>query len=277
MNATILKEEIGMKINKEDISQEDKELAVQVINSLRNGNRVIGTPARGLQITLKQLESKRDSVNVTKLDWLLKDRDLEESIAKLKAGIEGETQLGEFLSQLLKYNDSLDGIIAFASLSQEQDNNDKDYIPDSDFLIVHKDKFLIIDAKNISTNPNVPIHFVGNDIVTDSDKPKPILPGIHSSQRVWEEFFTKHNIKWYSIRNLVCIVNKTGAYITPPEESSMEVIHISTLNKYLTDWYNLPSGVDYVKLNDLTQLAKCQIRQDKSDLDLSYMKKVFKI
>ena len=264
-----------MKINKDNISEQDHEYALQILNTLRNGGRVIGNPGHGLEITLKNLEEKRDSKQLSKFEWGIKDAELEENIAKLKAGIEGEKNLSDFLSQLLKYNDDLDGIIAFASLSQEQENNDLDYIPDSDFLIVRNDNFLIIDAKNVSTNPNVPIHLVGNDILTDSDKPKTVLEGVHSSVKVWQNYFDKMGIKYNSIKNIVCIVNKKGAYITPPEATDMELIHIVDLNKYLTYWYEFDSGNDYVRLYDLVQLAKCQIRKEKSELNLTNMRRLF--
>lgn len=266
-----------MKIDKNNILEEDKERAVQLLNNLRSGNRVLGNPGRGLEITLAQLEEKRDSVSLTKLQWGLKDKELEDNIAKLKAGIEGEKQLADFLSQLLKYNDDLDGIIAFASLSQEQENNDKDYIPDSDFLIIRNDNILIIDAKNISTNPTVQIHLVGNNIMTDADKPKMILEGVHSSVRVWQNYFEKNGIKFNSIKNVICIVNKSGADITEPVDTSMELIHIADLNDYLMNWYQEPSGNDFVRLSDLVLLSKCEIRKEKSGLDLTYMKQTFKI
>ena len=264
-----------MRINKDGICENDREIAVQILNSLRAGQKVFGNPARGLEITLSELENKRDSKVYTKLEWALTDKELNENIEKLHAGIKGERELSEHLSQLLKYNDDLDGIIAFASLSQEQENNDLDYIPDSDFLIVRNDNFLIIDAKNVSTNPNVPIHLVGNDILTDSDKPKTVLEGVHSSVKVWQNYFDKMGIKYNSIKNIVCIVNKKGAYITPPEATDMELIHIVDLNKYLTYWYEFDSGNDYVRLYDLVQLAKCQIRKEKSELNLTNMRRLF--
>ncbi len=268
-----------MKINKDNISEEDKEMSIMLLNNLRSGNRVIGSPARGLEITLQELEEKRDNAisNLSHLQWGLKDKELEDNIAKLKAGIEGEKDLSVFLSELLKYNDDLDGVIAFASLSQEQENNNLDYIPDSDFVIVHNDKFLIVDAKNISTNPKVEIHIVGNDIVTNSDKPKMILEGVHSSVKVWQKYFDKNNVSYSSIKNIVCIVNKTGATCVESEDTDLELIHIAQLNDYLMNWYAEPSGVDYVKLYDLTVLAKCEIHKEKSGLDLSNMRKMFKI
>ena len=47
-----------MRINKDNISDSDKELAVSILNKLRAGNRVIGNPAEGLKKTLRELDSK---------------------------------------------------------------------------------------------------------------------------------------------------------------------------------------------------------------------------
>lgn len=266
-----------MRVDKSGIPEEDHEYAIQILNTIRQQHRVIGNPARGLEITLSDLEKKRDSVEKSPTKWLLKDSETAAKIALLKAGIKGEQDCCEFLSQILKYDDALGDCIAFASLSMEQENNDKDYIPDSDIMIVHNNNFLIIDAKNISTNPNVPIKLDGGDIITDSEKPKMILEGVHSSVHVWEEYFDKLGVKYNSIKNIICIVNESGAYITGSYNTSMELIHIVQLQDYLMKWYTLPTNVDYVRLYDLLQVAKCQIRKEKSDLDLSNMRKLFKV
>ena len=142
-------------------------------------------------------------------------------------------------------------------------------------MVVHLNNFLIIDAKNISTNPDVPIKLVGNDIVTASDKPKMILPNIHSSVNVWAKYFDKLGVKYNSIKNIICIVNESGAYIEDPEDTDMELLHIIDLQDYLMDWYKTPTNVDYIRLYDLLQIAKCQIRKEKSDLDLTNMKRLF--
>ena len=264
-----------MKINKDSIPENDKEHAVQILNVLRTGNRVFGSPAQGLKITLKGLEEKKNSVDNSPTTWLLKDKELIAQINMVKAGIDGEEKCSDFLSQLLKYNDDLDGCVAFASLSQDQENNKLDYIPDSDIMVVHLNNFLIIDAKNISTNPDVPIKLVGNDIVTAGDRPKMILPNVHSSVNVWAKYFDKLGVKYNSIKNIICIVNESGAYITEPEDTDMELLHIIDLQDYLMDWYKTPTNVDYIRLYDLLQIAKCQIRKEKSDLDLTNMKRLF--
>ena len=133
-----------MKIEKNGIPEEDKEYAIQILNDIRNRNRCIGNPAQGLKITLKGLEEKKNSVDNSPTTWLLKDKELIAQINMVKAGIDGEEKCSDFLSQLLKYNDDLDGCVAFASLSQDQENNKLDYIPDSDIMVVHLNNFLII-------------------------------------------------------------------------------------------------------------------------------------
>lgn len=264
-----------MKIDKSGILEQDKEYAVQILNDIRNQNRCIGNPAEGLKKTLRELEDKKDSVDKSPTSWLLKDKELLDNINKLKAGIDGEEKCSEFLSQLLKYDDSLDGCIAFASLSQEQENNNLDYIPDSDIMVMHLNNFLIIDAKNISTNPDVPIVLEGKDIITDTDRPKTILEGINSSVNVWKNYFDKVGVKYNSIKNIICIVNESGAYISPSRDTDMDLIHIIDLQEYLQKWYNTPTNVDYIRLYDLLQVANCQIRKEKSELDLTNMKRLF--
>ena len=264
-----------MKINKENICAEDKEMALSILNTLKLGQRVVGNPARGLEITLKELEKKKENYlsKLTKLDYELKDVELEDNIAKLKAGIEGEKKLADFLAQIIKYNDNLKDIIVIASVSQEQESNDKDYIPDSDFIVIHNDNFLIIDAKNINTNPAVPITLEKGVIQTTSDKPKILLEGIHSSEEVWRKYFEKNNIIYNNIDNVVCIVNKNGASIV---QGDADLIHISELNSYLLNWKQKESSGITI-LADVTKIAKCQIKKEKSNLDLKLFKKEFKI
>lgn len=47
-----------MVINKDGIIEEDKKLAISILNKLRSGSRVIGNPAEGLKITLKKLDEQ---------------------------------------------------------------------------------------------------------------------------------------------------------------------------------------------------------------------------
>ena len=104
---------------------------------------------------------------------------------------------------------------------------------------VHADNILIIDAKNISTNPKVPIHIVGNDILTDADKPKSILEGIHSSVRVWQNYFEKNGIKFNSIKNVICIEQLDNSIdtIVSHTKKVIDIEQMSTEYKTVFDRY----------------------------------------
>lgn len=267
-----------MKINKNNISEEDKKQAISILNALRSGQRVFGNPAQGLKITLKKLQEQLNTTSGNILSWELVDSELIANIAMLNAGIQGEEQLAQYLSTLLKNSDKLDGVIAFASLSYEQESNDKDYIPDSDFLIIFGRNVLVLDAKNIKTNPDVPITLEDGVIVT-VDKGKEIL-AVHQSTHIWENVLAEMNISIDSIDGYVVIVNKTGATVERNDEWQMshtKVIHISELYNELLIWKQWceQQGSDVADLNMLTQIAKAQVREEKSDLDLNAMKRQF--
>lgn len=260
-----------MRINKDGIFEEDKEIAVDVLNKLRSGIRVILNPAQGLKETLKKLEEKRDTKSFGKTDWLMKDADLEEQISKLKAGIKGEEELSDYLSTLLKYDEKLNSIVAFASLSAEQENNNLDYIPDSDFVLVCGRNILIIDAKNISTKADMVISLECGVIMTASGKE---LLEVHLSTHIWRKLLPNQIT---TIDGYVCIVNKTGCEIDRNEEwysCDYKLIHISELQTILEDWVShCKDDVCYLKM--LTDIAKTQVRKEKSGIDLSNMKHIF--
>lgn len=267
-----------MKINKNNISEEDKKQAISILNALRSGQRVFGNPAQGLKITLKKLKEQLNTTSGNILNWELVDSELIANIAMLEAGIQGEEQLAQYLSNLLKNSDKLDGIVAFASLSYEQESNDKDYIPDSDFLLIYGKNVLVLDAKNIKTNPNVPITLEDGVIVT-VDKGKEIL-AVHQSTHIWENALGDMGIHIDSIDGYVVIVNKTGATIERNDEWEMshtKVIHVSELYQEMLIWKQWcdSQNKDVIDLNMLTQIAKAQVREKKSDLDLSAMKRQF--
>ena len=222
-----------MKLNKDGILQEDKEIAIDLVNTLRTLIRVILNPAQGLKETLKKLEDKRDNVSFGKTDWMMKDTELEEQISKLKAGIKGEEELSDYLSTLLRYDNKLNGLIAFASLSAEQDNNQLDYIPDSDFLLVYGSNILVVDAKNISTKSEMTLYLEEGVIMTDKGKE---LLEVHPSTHIWQNLL-KDQIG--TIDGYVCIVNKTGCQIYRNEEwynNHYKLIHISELQQVLEEW-----------------------------------------
>ena len=265
-----------MKLNQDNIKPEDKQLAINVRNYLINGNRVIGEPSEGLKQTLKKLEEQRDNRVVGKADWLMKDTALEEQISKTMAGIKGETQLCEYLTQLIKYDDALNGLVAFASLSYQQEDNELDYIPDTDTLLVYGKNLLVIDAKNIKTKPNKPLMLASGVIV--DDKGKEILE-VHPSTHIWERVMHNAGIEIESIDGYVCIVNDTETDIIRNEEwftCHTKLIHISELKSILEEWVKGKNNTLY--LNMLTEIAKAQIKQERSlTIDVNAIKRQFGI
>ena len=117
-----------MKLVQDGIKDNDKNLAINIRNYLMAGNRVIGDPGEGLKQTLIKLEEKRDNRNVGITEWMVKDAELETQISLTKAGIEGEKQLCDYLASLIKYDDKLNGLVAFASLAYDfGEENNKEY------------------------------------------------------------------------------------------------------------------------------------------------------
>ena len=265
-----------MKLVQDGIKPEDKQLAINVRNYLVSGNRVIGDPGEGLKQTLKKLEEQRDSKIIGKADWFMKDTDLEEQISKTVAGIKGEESLCEYLTRLIKYDDALNGLIAFASLSYQQEDNTLDYIPDTDTLLVYGKHLLVIDAKNIKTKPNKPLMLCSGVVV--DDKGKEILE-VHPSTHIWERVMKNANIEIESIDGYVCIVNDTETEIIRTEEwyeCHTKLIHISELKSILEEWVIDKDNTLY--LNMLTEIAKAQIKKEKNlSMDLDAIKRKFNV
>lgn len=265
-----------MKLVQDGIKPEDKQLAINVRNYLVSGNRVIGDPGEGLKQTLKKLEEQRDSKIIGKVDWFMKDTDLEEQISKTVAGIKGEESLCEYLTRLIKYDDDLNGLIAFASLSYQQEDNTLDYIPDTDTLLVYGKHLLVIDAKNIKTKPNKPLMLCSGVVV--DDKGKEILE-VHPSTHIWERVMKNANIEIESIDGYVCIVNDTETEIIRTEEwyeCHTKLIHISELKTILEEWVANKDNTLY--LNMLTEIAKAQIKKEKNlSMDLDAIKRKFNV
>lgn len=265
-----------MKLVQDGIKPEDKQLAINVRNYLVSGNRVIGDPGEGLKQTLKKLEEQRDSKIIGKADWFMKDTDLEEQISKTVAGIKGEESLCEYLTRLIKYDDALNGLVAFASLSYQQEDNTLDYIPDTDTLLVYGKHLLVIDAKNIKTKPNKPLMLCSGVVV--DDKGKEILE-VHPSTHIWERVMKNANIEIESIDGYVCIVNDTETEIIRTEEwyeCHTKLIHISELKTILEEWVANKDNTLY--LNMLTEIAKAQIKKEKNlSMDLDAIKRKFNV
>lgn len=266
-----------MKLNQDGINPEDKQLAINIRNYLVAGNRVVGDPGEGLRQTLAQLEQQRDNRNFGVTDWVVKDSQLESQIAKTKAGILGETQLAEYLAKLIKYDDKLDGLIAFASLSYELENNDKDYIPDTDTLLVYGNHLLVIDAKNLKIKPGQSLMLL-DGVVIDAEKGKEILE-VHPSTHIWTKVMNKAGIQIDSIDGYVCIVNDTELDIIRNEEwyeSHTKLIHISELKSILEEWVQEKDNKASLKL--LTEIAKAQIKKEKNiSFDVDSIKRKFNV
>lgn len=269
-----------MRIIKDGIPNEDKLLALQVLNRLKVGDRVFGNPAEGLKDTLKQLEadheereSKRDA-----LDILDRDDGYKDQYRMLKAGINGEETLAEYFEKVVKLDKELQDIVVFASLSDPEQNEigeENGYIADSDFVAVYGNNILILDAKNIRTNPEMPVYLDGNNLVTVGGNP---LLELHPSIHIWRKIFQKNQCGYLSIHGCSVIVNKSGATIWKNQawhKSEVKPIHISDLVDFLHDWIKDKDPTTDLYL--LTVLAKMQIRKEGTTLDLSAARKKFGI
>ena len=253
-----------MKLNLDGLDKNNKaeyNLAINLVNYLKAGNRVIGDPGEGLRQTLAQLEEKRDNRNFGITDWITKDVELDTQIAKTKAGVKGEEQLCEFLAKLIKYDDKLEGLIAFASLAYDfGEENNLDYIPDTDTLLVYGNNLLVIDAKNLKTKPGNPLILVDNTLF-DAEKMKEIIT-VHPSTHIWQRVMDNAGIPIGSIDGYICIVSDTETEIIRDdhwEECHTKPIHISELKDVLEAWVEGKSN--YTSLKMLTEIAKAQIRK----------------
>lgn len=265
-----------MIIDKSGIRDEDKRRAQRILNQLRIGQRVFGNPAEGLKITLKELDKKVKQPNNNPLEFQLQDNDIKTEIARVKAGIEGEESLARYIEKMIKLDEGLDGLIAFASLSTEVGTlNSKGYIPDTDFLLVYGRNILVLDAKNIRTHPENPVFLAKGSLRNMNSV---LVEDIQPSTMFWKTHFENHGIPIDSIDGYMVIYNKIGATILKNAEwyqSDSKPIHISDLNQTLHDWIQGKDGT--VSLSLLTFLSKAQIRKPKSNMDLSEAFRRFKL
>lgn len=260
-----------MRILKSNVLESDRAYAYDILNRLRSGARVFGKPAEGLKKTLLSLEEnapEEDSFDSTTFN--LNDSDYQEKIAKLKKGIKGEETLAEYFEKVIRLDSKLSDIIVFASLGDE--DTDKDYIPDTDFLCVYGNNIMIIDAKAINTKSDIPIFVSGRGIYSALNHDVPILE-VNSSVPVWNDKLHDFDTR---IDGCVCIINKTGAEIFRDQEwvdSTIRPVHISELLDYLHSWVEDKDPTFDLSL--LVEIAKQQIQEEKSSLDLTYGKRLF--
>ena len=265
--------------DKERIAPEDMDLAVRVLNRLRAGDRVFGNPAEGLKMTLKGLEGQLSGLEASrgKLDYLVDDGEIRDQIAKIKAGIKGEEGLAEWLERVAKYDERLQDVIFFASMSDPQQNSGGDqYTSDSDFVALHGQNMLILDAKRIRTSPDVPVYLDGNTLVSVGGVE---ILELHPATYVWQKVIERSHVGPVSVKGCVVIVNTSGAIVWKNAEwykSDVRPVHISDLVSFMHDWLDQCDG-SATRLSTLTALAKMQIRVDKGDLDLSSARKKFHI
>lgn len=264
----------------ENIADEDKIIALQVLNRLKVGDRVFGNVAEGLKETLSNLEKDLDNIekNKNELDYLDNDGEIKSQIRMIKAGIKGEEALGEYFEKVVKLDDKLQDLVIFASLSDPDQNaigEENGYIADSDFVAVYGNYILILDAKNITTSPELPIYLDGNDLVTVGGQP---ILELHPSTHIWKNIFQKNRTPYVSIHGCVVIVNKKGALVWKNPEwyrSEVKPIHISDLVPFLHEW--IKDKDPETNLSILTTLAKMQIKKEESILDLSASRRRFGI
>lgn len=264
-----------MQIIKSNVTEDNKTLAYDILNKLRTGNRVFGKPAEGLKKTLSKLEENKPTKDsFDSVVYNLNDSEYEEQVAKLKKGIKGEETLGEYFEKIIRLDDVLQDIVVYASLGDE--DVDKDYIPDTDFMCVYGNSILLIDAKNINTKPDVPLFVQGDGIYSAFNHDIPVLE-VHTAIPVWKKIFSEElHGQEPEISGCTCIVNKTGAEIFRDEDwvnSDIKPIHISELLDFLHTWVEDKEPVFDLEL--LTIVMKKQITQSKSTIDLTYGKRVF--
>ena len=253
---------------------ETKKEAYLLLNKLKSGDRVFGNVAEGLKITLKETEKQIEQMKKSKgaLDYLDKDGDLKQQVRLLKAGINGEETLAEYCEKIIKFDENLNDIIFFASLSDSEQNEigeENGYIADSDFLAIYNNNILILDAKNIVTSPDMPIYLSEGELCTVGGKS---ILEIHSSVPIWRNYLTKNHVPYISIHGCSVIVNNSGACIWRNEEwhnSYVKPIHISELVDFLTEWVNSidsnENKVSECSLYLLTKICSTQIRKEKNE------------
>ncbi len=175
-------------------------------------------------------------------------------------------------------NDKLNGLVAFASLAYDfGEENDKDYIPDTDTLLVYGKHLLVVDAKNLKTKPNQTL-MLSQGSVIDADKGKELIE-VHPSTHIWQRVMENAGISLESIDGYVCIVNDTEIEILRTDEwyeSHTKLIHISELKGILEEWVEGKDNTLY--LNMLTEISKAQIKKKKEiSFDVDAIKRKFKI
>lgn len=261
-----------MKIDKNGISKSDHKEAIKILNKLRGGGRVFGNPGEGLKQTLKNMETNNKDEN-NPFGYKLIDRELKSNISKLKAGIKGEETLANYFEKIIKHSEELDGLVVFASLAYEPDES-LDYTPDTDFVAIYGKHILVLDAKNVVTNKELPIYMNGNEICT----PRGVLLEVKPSTFIWKKIFVNNGIDFDSISGCSVLINQNGATIFKNHQwhkSEAKPVHISDLYEFLLDW--IKDKDNTLSLNMVTKIAQTQIRKESSGIEWGTAYNKFKI
>lgn len=264
-----------MKIDKTGINEEEKHQAQRLLNQLRGGQRVFGNPAEGLKKSLRELDVEDEK---SQTEFELQNVEKQKEIKKVKAGINGEEGLANYLSKILKLEEDLEGIVAFASLSignNEEQMEEKGYIADTDFLLIYGSNIMILDAKNVKTNPENPV-FMQEGALCNMNST--LLDEIIPSTNLWGKYFERMQIDIEDITEYLVIYNKVGATILKNGEwhqSLIKPIHVSDIKDILKEWVRDKENTLPLKL--VTKLSDGQIRKEKSDINLSQAFKKFKL
>lgn len=262
-----------MRIDKNGVSEENRIEAASILQKLRDGSRLFGNVAEGLEKTLKKREKELEEFTKASnpLDFLHDDSEFREDIKKLKAGINGELKLAEYIETIIKLDDELQDIIFFASLAdpdQQDIAKENGYISDSDFIAVYGNDILIIDAKNVNTTPEIPLFIQGKTLISAAGVE---IYELHPAVHVWRKVFEKYGINYISsVHGCSVIVNNKGATIwrNPAwKASEAKPLHIAEFRQFLLDWIEKKDKNPVVNLNLLVTISKMQIRTGNSETD----------
>lgn len=261
-----MKRKIG--IDKTGIKEEDKEIAVDILGKLRNGERVFGNPGEGLKKTLKNIDEKiQKSKSSDPLEWTIVDKDLIKEKNLAKAGLSGEQQLAEYIEKIVKNDPELHGITFFASLSENYQDHleESGYIPDTDFIAVYGNNIMILDAKNIRVQEDSPLYIIENKLMSLNT----VLMELSPSNYFWENLFLKEGLD-VKTDGCVVIISQSKALIFKNQEwyiSPCKPVYIGDLRQFLLDWINKIED-NKISLRLLVFLSKMQIK--KNEQKISY-------
>lgn len=252
-----------MKIirDRESIDERDLPMCKKIIDRIRIGDRVIGNPALGLKETLEKREKELEELQSSQdpLSVLNVGDEINDEIRLLRAGIKGEETLAEYIEQVVKHDPELQHVIFFASMSDpNQNSGGEDYTSDSDFVAVYGDNILIIDAKNIATNPEIPLYLDGNTLCAAGGTE---VLELHSANYIWRNILA--GLPVASIEGCAVIVNKRGATIWKNKEwhkADVKPIHLSDFVLFLHNWIKDKTPETHLSL--LLRLSKMQIKKE---------------